>query len=593
MNILILFFFLLKETTYQVQVSKDKEISLSCEIKQVFKVEENIVYDLVKNKKGIYFSCGSKVYYNEKIILKEDDSGIFALTTDGENIYLGVSPESLIYLIKDSQIIKRYKIPASNILRMLYIRENLIVGTAYPALIYQLGEKNEKLFEINDENVSALTYEKETLFIGTSPKGYLLKANLIKKDLKLLYDCEEEEIKDIIKKGNFLYFITNSDKKLPSLYSFDLIKNECKEVFTFPCSTLFSLAIKEDTLLVCGSDNLLYKILLDGNYFTLYGFGCQILTKIFIYQKEIYLGTGYPAKIYQLKNELANEGTYFSEIIDLKFISNFGRMDIESYLPLFTSYQVYTRSGQNNIIDETWSDFLPLKDDKIKSPSGRYFQYLIRLKREKGKESPIIKKIHYFYKNVNQSPKIKELKILPDTINPRIKIINWEISDPNNDLLINSLYYQIKGDKNWYLLAKNIKENEYKLNGEILPDGYYQIKLLTSDELSQGKEEALKDSLIFKELLIDNTPPKLISFKKDKIKEGYLIKIKVLDSLSIIKGFFYSFDNNEEEKISPIDKIFDFNEEEFIFKVNKEKFLLNIRFYDEYLNEKRLNWLIK
>lgn len=595
MKILIFLLFLLDtQRSFQIMIDKDSMIYLSPKIEKVLEVEGAFIYDFIISKKGIFLTTGDKVYHNDEMIYEEKEGNIFALTFDKDNLYFGLSPESMIFQFSDNKIIKKYKIPASNILRMISYNKNIYIGTSYPALIYQVGKEEKLLQKIPDENISALTFQKETLYIGTSPKGYLYQLPINNpKDLKLLLDCEEEEVKDILIKDNLIYFITNSDKKMPSLYSFDKIKKELKEVFSFSCSTLFSLAMKDETLFVSGSNNILYKIIPEKNYYLIYGFDCEALTKISIYEKEVYLATGYSPKIYRLKSVMSEEGSYLSPIIDLKFISKFGKMEIESYLPLFSSYEVYTRSGSNNIIDETWSSFERLKDNKIKSPENRYFQYLIKLKREKGKESPVIKKIRYFYKNINQPPKIRTIKIESDSAEPKIKIIKYEISDPNNDSLISTIYYQIKDDKNWFLLAKEIKENEYKFDGKILPDGYYKIKLVTSDEISQIKNEALKDSIVSNEFLIDNTPPKLLFFDKEKKKRGYQIEIKVVDSLSNIKGFYYSIDNEKEEKILPRDGIFDDREEEFILEIEKESFLLNIRFFDEYLNEKRLNWLIK
>lgn len=595
MKILIFLLFLLnQEKNFQIMIDKDSMIYLSPEIEEVLEVEGNFIYDFSVTKKGIFLTTGNKVYHNEKIIYEEKEGSIFALTTAGEYLYFGLSPESLIFQWKDNRIIKKYKIPASNILKMVFDDKNIYLGTSYPAILYQIGKEEKVLQEIPDENISALNLERETLYIGTSPKGYLYSLPINNpKDLKLLLKCEEEEIKDIVIKDKILYFITNSTKKMPSLYSFDKIKKELKEIFSFPCSTLFSLAIKKETLFVSGSEEVLYKIIPEKNYYLIYGFDSEAITKILLYEKEIYLATGYLPKIYRLKEELAKEGNYSSPIIDLKFISQFGKMEIISYLPLFTSYEVYTRSGSNNLIDESWSKLEKLKNGKIVSPENRYFQYLIKLKREKGKESPILKKIRYFYKNLNQPPKIKTINIETDSENPKIKIIKYEASDPNNDSLIHNLYYQIKDDKNWFLLAKEIKENEYRLDSRILPDGYYKIKLITSDEITQTEKEVLRDSIISQEFLIDNTPPKLVYFEKYKKKEGYQIKIKITDSLSIIKGFFYSIDNEKEEKILPLDGIFDDKEEEFLLEITKESFLLNIRFFDEFYNEKRLNWLIK
>ncbi len=585
MSILI-FFLIFQSKSYQVMLDKDSIIYLSNNLEEVLSSKSNFIYDFLILKGEPYFTDGKNLYLKDKIIYQGENKNIFALTTDGKYFYFGVNPESIILKGEKEKIVKEYKIPASNILRLVSTKDEIYVGTSYPAIVYQLFSK-KILAEINDENVSALTYFKDTLFIGTAKKGYLYCLP-IKGKLKLLYDCEEEEIKDIVVKDNFLYFITNAENKLPSLYSFDRRKKELKEIFTFPCSTLYSLQIKGETLIVSGSFNILYKIIPEKNYFMIFGFDGELISKIFIYQDEVYIATSLPAKIYRLKKELAKEGIYLSPIIDLNFISQFGNLEIESELPLFTSYNLFVRSGAHSIIDETWSDFIKVRDKKMAIPDNRYFQYKIELKRDKSEKGPIIKKVRYFYRNINQPPKIKGIKIYSDSQNPKIKIIKWEATDPNSCSLLTKIYYQIKDDKNWFFLNET-KESEYKLISEKFPDGYYKIKLIISDEICESKEEALRDSIISNEFLIDNTPPEILSFEKKDNK----IKIKIKDSLSIIKNFLYSIDNEKEEKILPIDKIFDDKEEEFIFEVKKDKFLLNIIIADEYLNEKRYNWLIK
>jgi len=585
MNILI-FFLICQSKSYQVMLDSDSAIYLSNELEEVLSAKSNFIYDFIILKGETYFTDGKNLYLKDKIIYQGEDKNIFALTTDGQYFYFGLNPESMVLKGEKDKIVKEYQIPASNILRLISTKDEIYIGTSYPAIIYQLFKK-KILAEINDENVSALTYFKDTLFIGTAKKGYLYCLP-IKGKLKLLYDCAEEEIKDIVVKDNFLYFITNDENKLPILYSFDRTKKELKEVFTFPCSTLYSLQLKADTLIVAGSSNCLYKIIPEKNYFILLGFDGELISKVFILKDEIYLATSLPAKIYRLKKELAKEGIYLSPIIDLNLISQFGNLEIEKELPLFTSCQVSVRSGASNIIDETWSDFIKVKDKKMNIPDNRYFQYKIELKREKGAKGPIIKKVRYFYRHLNQPPKIKGIKISPDSQNPRIKEIQWEAKDPNSCSLLTKIYYKISGDKNWFFLDET-KENEYKLMGEKFPDGYYQIKLVVSDEICEPKEAVLKDSIISKEFLIDNTPPKIIAFEKKDNK----IKLKVVDSLSIIKNCQYSIDNEKEEKILPIDKIFDDKEEEFLLEIKKDRFLLNVIITDEYLNEKRYNWLIK
>ena len=72
-----------------------------------------------------------------------------------------------------------------------------------------------------------------------------------------------------------------------------------------------------------------------------------------------------------------------------------------------------------------------------------------------------------------------------------IKEIHWHASDKDGDTLVYRLYYQADGDEAWVpaFLDKPLKKTEYSWNTESIPDGWYRIKVVASDEESNPWEK--------------------------------------------------------------------------------------------------------
>jgi hypothetical protein len=129
------------------------------------------------------------------------------------------------------------------------------------------------------------------------------------------------------------------------------------------------------------------------------------------------------------------------------------------------------------------------------------------------------------------------------------------------------LYYQADGDESWIpaFLDKPLKKTEYAWNTESIPDGWYHIKVVASDEESNPAGEALMDEKISDLVKVDNTRPQVLQLTCDAATG--VLKGVARDNLSPIRYLEYSVDGGEWKFFAPKDGVFDDREETFEVKV--------------------------
>jgi len=162
------------------------------------------------------------------------------------------------------------------------------------------------------------------------------------------------------------------------------------------------------------------------------------------------------------------------------------------------------------------------------------------------------------------SPKPEEARPKPAT---PIKEIHWRASDKDGDTLVYRLFYRAEGDEAWVpaILDKPLKKTEYSWNTESIPDGWYRIKVVASDEESNPAGEALSDEKISDPVKVDNTRPQVQQLAYDAV--GGILKGIARDNLSLIHYLEYSVDGGEWKFFAPKDGVFDDREEAFELKV--------------------------
>ena len=110
----------------------------------------------------------------------------------------------------------------------------------------------------------------------------------------------------------------------------------------------------------------------------------------------------------------SHEGTFESPVKDTKFVSHWGVLAWRGDVPAGCTLQFYTRSGNSDRPDHTWSDWAgPYSNpegDAVTNPPARYIQWKAVL-RSSGNGSPTLDEVTLSYLNQNLPPQIHSLNV--------------------------------------------------------------------------------------------------------------------------------------------------------------------------------------
>jgi len=298
-----------------------------------------------------------------------------------------------------------------------------------------------------------------------------------------------------------------------------------------------------------------------------------------------------------------------AEVRDCRFLTTWGNVSWMGN----GAITIATRSGNTALPDSTWSAWSdPVKTSpaKVASPRGRFIQMRVQLA---GNPDPALQSASLYYQMQNQKPEIQSVEVgekpkpttTPDKskaeANPEgksdsadaesavaaaiqrgsaskpeettartaspIKQIHWNASDKDGDTLVYRVYYQADNDEAWIpaFLDKPLKKTDYSWNTESIPDGWYRIKVVASDEESNPAGDALTDEKISDLVKVDNTRPQVLQLSWDAATG--VVKGTARDNLSLIRYLEYSVDGGEWKFFAPKDGVFDDREETFEVKV--------------------------
>jgi hypothetical protein len=336
----------------------------------------------------------------------------------------------------------------------------------------------------------------------------------------------------------------------------------------------------------------------------------QALTLALRDGKLAFVGTGNIGNGFAIDPQKAGDGELTSAVRDCRFFTTWGNL-----LWMGSgAITVATRTGNTALPDSTWSDWsVPLKTSpaKVTSPHGRFIQVRAHLA---AASDPVLQSLSLYYQMQNQKPEVSSVEIgdkpkpsadksksesstdqkpdvsdssdtesavsaaiqhassTPKTEEARpkaatpIKEIHWRASDKDGDTLVYRLLYQADGDDAWVpaFLDKPLHKTEYSWDTESIPDGWYRIKVVASDEESNPAGEGLTDEKVSDLVKVDNTRPQVLQLSYDAAS-GILQGV-AHDNLSLIRYLEYSVDGGEWKFFAPKDGVFDDREEPFEVK---------------------------
>ena len=321
-----------------------------------------------------------------------------------------------------------------------------------------------------------------------------------------------------------------------------------------------------------------------------------------------YYVTANPGKVYRLAPDRATTGTYLSTVRDAETVATWGTVRWRATTPAGTSVELFTRTGNTEEPNDTWSAWSEAYSDptgsQVTSPKARYVQWKAQL--SGGEASPVLLSVTTAYLPRNLAPEITNVTVhrpgvvfqqpfsgtdppiagLTDGAEARaanasgnsesqqntlgrrvfrkgLQTFVWAARDGNQDDLTFDVFYRTDADTVWSTLAEELRESIFTWDTSSAPDGAYVVRVVATDALSNPPGLALRGALESKPFDIDNSPPQ-IALDAGRAQGGEtVVGFAVSDAHSPVEHVEYSLDTERWQVVYPLDGIPDSQVERF------------------------------
>lgn len=335
-----------------------------------------------------------------------------------------------------------------------------------------------------------------------------------------------------------------------------------------------------------------------------------LATRLLLEGTDLYIATSNVAKLFRLGAIPAREGRYESPVKDTKFVSNWGMLAWRADAPSGASLEFYSRSGNSERPDQTWSDwagpYRQAEGSPILSPAARYLQWRAVF-RASGAACPTLNDVTVSYLSRNLPPQVRSLNVstsaertspigapsgvgispggpnAPPSPSPSFSpaqsggsgparaptTLSWQADDPNGDQLVYSVYVQATDEQEWHLLKDRLRQTSYTVEPNTLPDGKYVARLVASDEESNPPQAARSSELVSAPFWVDNTPPQVRILKQEVTGGRIQVQFQAQDDTSPLRSAETTVDRDDWYEIYSDDGIVDSRLETFTVKADK------------------------
>jgi hypothetical protein len=549
---------------------------------------------------------------------------VWSLIVDKQDrLFAGTGPDGKIFRIgPDGKAEEWYAAEDSNILCMAFDADGaLLAGGSDRGLLYRIEEKGKGvvLHEFAEDEVKTLAVNGNKVYVGVNrqkikrPRGAAARRPSAAEFEDLTQQLtsqfgaampaetmgRERETPPEARLANLLagaLYVRHADGRVDRLANWD---NE----------SILDIKVDGEGAVLAGmsGQGRVYRVRDSQNWDLLFDFDeQQALTLAMRDGKLAFVGTGNIGNAYGIDAQKARDGELTSEVHDGRFLTTWGNLSWMGN----GAIAVATRTGNTALPDSTWSVWTKpfnTSPTRVASPRARFIQVRVQLT---AASDPVLTSLDLYYRMQNQKPEVSSIEIgekpkatekpksdLPNDLKsddgdtegasaasqrtngsstteedrPKpatpVKEVHWHASDKDGDTLVYRLFYQADGDEAWVpaFLEKPLKKMEYSWNTESIPDGWYRIKVVASDEESNPVGEALSDEKISDLVKVDNTRPQVQQLAYDAV--GGILKGIARDNLSLIRYLEYSIDGGEWKYFAPKDGIFDDREEAFEVKL--------------------------
>jgi hypothetical protein len=538
------------------------------------------------------------------------------IVDDADNVYVATGPRGVIYRVApNGQGRPFFDSEETHIVKLAWdLNKNLLAGSAPGALLFRISPAGDPfvLLDSSLEEMKCIAVDRYgNIFAAALSGGGTAQAQGTEARRS---EAEEAAVESTVevpggaKGGKLEVYRIDRGNMVETLYSSD-------------DELAFDLVVRADGSIVLATGNRGRVISLSPRGFStlLVDSREEQVTRLVERGGSLLATTSNLGKVYRLSGETSTAGTYESDVIDAGMVARWGSIgwttrDLDSP----GAIRVYTRSGNTQKADRTWTNWSGPYDrpggSAIQSEPARFLQWKAEFAPEARSGALLsqrgaLDQVRVSYMQYNMPPKLQSLTVLapgvaflrpptnpaggvtpggPDGAHarslpkairdlelPRVtppsrrvyipgaRSFNWKASDPNGDSLVFSLYYLREGETDWVLIADDLTDEEYTLDGISLPDGIYTVKVVASDHPSNPPDQALRDELVSKPFVIANSVPWVEWQPVEVAGNRATLQFVARSRVSPLYQVEYSVDGGNWTVVFPEDGITDSTEENY------------------------------
>jgi len=372
------------------------------------------------------------------------------------------------------------------------------------------------------------------------------------------------------RKGKGALFRVDGDGRLEQLHA--LTQTYFTSLAIDPAGAIYAAAADKGRI---------YLIEPDDTVATAFDVDERAVAQVFWDGKQLAFTTDDSPGLYRVTGK-ASDARYVSEVYDGKSPARWGRIVWHGAGKVV----VETRTGNTAKPDVGWSAWAaPTKlapgggdatGGPIASPPGRYLQFRVALP-----DGGSVRRVVAYYLPQNTATAIDEVTVelasketqptLKDAgAKPRSPIykVKWKIDNGDGDDTSYVLAVRRDGDADWRLLQTGkgpLTATTWDWNTETFADGWYRLKVTSSDAIGNAPDRALEASRQSVLFVIDNGRPTISGLA---VKDGKATAT-LDDALSVITELAFAIDDEPWRLGATVDGIFDSTSEGVALPVPK------------------------
>jgi hypothetical protein len=580
---------------------------------------------------------------NGAVFCDLDNKYIWALAVDGKgNLYAGTGEKGIVYKITpDGKSSDFYHTKATHATALAFDRSgNLIVGTGSPGRVVKV-EPDGKGFVLLDspfQEIRSVRFDDKGMLYAAALSGRPSSSNSSPTDITIDRQTPETprtpvpsvsaEITSMsivdVSGGAGSTGSTHEDRRPLKGAVYRISPDGLwDQLWESRDDSPYDLAFdpRGAVIIGTGSKGKIYR--LEGEPLRpalLTSAGAQQVTAFYKDARgRLLFATANPGKLFRLSTDRAARGTYESEPHDAEMVSTWGALSWHGHVPAGSRIELFTRSGNTEVPDDTWSPwssaYSVAAGSPIVSPKARYLQWRAVLTGKS--DGPVLTSVTAAYLQRNIRPQVKSITVHPpgivfqkpfttgepdlagfdDQTTPDRKLANaamtaqsggsspslgrrtyqkglqtlvWKADDDNDDDLLYDVLYRREGEAIWKMLRRGVVDPILVWDTTTVPNGTYFVRIVASDAPSNPVGTALTGELDSAAFDIDNTPP-TIAVSGVRFERGHTtISFDVNDDHSPVQRVEFSQDGQRWRGVFPVDGIADSTHEHYELTIDGE-----------------------